>query len=110
MQPTGPVDGPVIGAFLTGVGSTVDRTSIKTYNGATDYNQWEFIWNPIEDQARAVQQGLGVGQVISGLLEPAGSPGTPNPSTFGGSTFGGGGIGASGSAQPGPSPSPQSPQ
>jgi hypothetical protein len=118
MQPTGPVDGPVLGAFLTGVGSTVDRTTIKTYNGATDYNQWEFIWNPIEDQARAVQQGMGQGQMPNLL-------GQPGATGFGGSAFGGGGIGAPGSAQPGPgsggigapgsaqpspSPSPQSPQ
>ena len=61
-QPTGPVDGPVIGGFLTGVGSTVDESSVKVYDGSSNYNQWEFIWNPIEDQARAVQQGVGQGQ------------------------------------------------
>jgi hypothetical protein len=83
-QPTGPVDGPVIGGFLTGVGSTVDEPSLKVYDGGTNYNQWEFIWNPIEDQARAVQQGLGQGQgILPGLLGPGGSgglmgqPGTP---------------------------------
>jgi hypothetical protein len=75
-QPTGPVDGPVIGGFLTGVGSTVDEPSLKVYDGGTNYNQWEFIWNPIEDQARAVQQGLGQGQgILPGLMGPAGSGG-----------------------------------
>ena len=74
-QPTGPVDGPVIGGFLTGVGSTVDHPSVRVYDGATNYNQWEFIWNPIEDQARAVQQGVGQSQgILPGLLGP-GSPG-----------------------------------
>jgi hypothetical protein len=58
LKPTGPVDGPVLGGFLTGVASTVDKPSIRVYNGGKKYNQWEFIWNPVEDQAKAVQQGL----------------------------------------------------
>ena len=74
-QPTGPVDGPVLGAFLTGVASKVDEPSLRVYNGGTNYNQWEFIWNPIEDQARAVQQGLGQIQMPN-LLGPTGATGT----------------------------------
>ena len=58
LKPTGPVDGPVLGAFITGVASKMDRPSIKVYKGAKKYNEWEFIWNPLEDQARAVQNGL----------------------------------------------------
>lgn len=59
LQPTGPVDGPVLGAFLTGVGggSKSGRPSLKVYRGGKKYGDWEFIWNPIEDQARAVQAG-----------------------------------------------------
>ncbi len=57
LKPTGPVDGPQLGAFLTGVASSVDKPSIRFYNGGKKYNQWEFIWNPVEDQANAVQQG-----------------------------------------------------
>jgi hypothetical protein len=59
-QPTGPVDGPVLGAFLTGVAipTSVNRPSVKVYKGAKKYSDWEFIWNPLEDQARAVQNGL----------------------------------------------------
>ncbi|MGH9830619.1 MAG: hypothetical protein ACREDR_46025, partial [Blastocatellia bacterium] len=62
-KPTGPVDGPVIGAFLTGVASKVDQPSIKWLNGgkAKKYKDWEFIWNPLEDQAQAMQQGLNGG-------------------------------------------------
>jgi len=61
LQPTGPVDGPVIGAFLTGVGGpkNEDTCSVRFYQGARKYNQWEFIWNPVLDQARALQQGIG---------------------------------------------------
>ena len=58
LKPTGPVDGPVLGGFLTGVASSVDKPSIRVYNGGKKYNQWEFIWNPVEDQAKAVQQGI----------------------------------------------------
>lgn len=59
MKPTGPVDSPVIGGFLVGVGSTVDAKSQKVYKHAKNYKDWEFIWNPLEDQARAMQQGMG---------------------------------------------------
>jgi hypothetical protein len=109
-QPTGPVDGPVLGGFLTGVGSKVDQASVRIYNGGTDYNQWEFIWNPIEDQARAVQQGLG-GQ-IPNLLGATGVTGTggaapavANPSPFGAPASGG----ANPSPFGGPSPSATQP-
>ena len=33
LKPTGPVDGPVIGGLLTGVGSKVDAASVKVYRG-----------------------------------------------------------------------------
>ncbi len=105
-QPTGPVDGPVIGGFLTGVGSTVDEPSVKVYDGGTNYNQWEFIWNPIEDQARAVQQGLGQGQgILPGLMGPAGSGGL-----MGQPGANGGGNTAPGAPGAGAPPGPGSPQ
>lgn len=74
LKPTGPVDGPVLGAFITGVASKVDRPSIRVYNGGKKYIDWEFIWNPLEDEARAVQNGL----------SPQGSPQQPGqPGQFG---------------------------
>ncbi|HTU34718.1 MAG TPA: hypothetical protein VMF66_13030 [Candidatus Acidoferrum sp.] len=78
MKPTGPVDSPVIGGFLVGVGSTVNRTSVKVYKGGKKYNQWEFIYNPIEEQALAIQQGLSQAGSAGGLLgSPAGSSQSP---------------------------------
>ena len=81
-KPTGPVDGPVLGGFLTGVGSKVDKRSVIWYHGAKKYSDWEFIWNPLEDQAAAAQQQLnqaaGAGASTQGGLPVA------NP--FGGST------------------------
>jgi len=60
LKPTGPVDGPVFGAFVAGVagGNHYDAGSIKVYKGGKKYQQWEFIWNTLEDQARALQNGL----------------------------------------------------
>ena len=92
LQPTGPVDGPVIGAFLTGVGiaTKVNRDSVKLYHGAKKYKDWEFIWNPLEDQAQALQQGLspqGVqGQPLGQPIGPGGigTGAMGNPGSFGG--------------------------
>jgi hypothetical protein len=90
LQPTGPVDGPVLGAFLAGVagGNHYDADSIKTYKSGKTYQQWEFIWNPLEDQARALQNGLspqqGSGQQPGGaglpIANPNGGAPTPAPS------------------------------
>jgi hypothetical protein len=91
LKPTGPVDGPVLGAFITGVGGGTqsDVASIKVVSGGKKYKDWEFIWNPLEDQARAAQQGLStLGQPVTGQPgAPAGigftNPGATNPG-FGG--------------------------
>jgi hypothetical protein len=107
-QPTGAVDGPVIGGFLTGVGSTVDEPSLKVYDGSSNYNQWEFIWNPIADQGRAFQQGFSQGQgAMPGLLGPGASGGTggtipqPGANGVGNSAPDAGAPAAPGSSQPG---------
>jgi hypothetical protein len=92
LQPTGPVDSPVIGAFLTGVGlpTKLDRNSVRIYRGGKKYKDWEFIWNPLEDQAQALQQGLnpqGVqGQQIGQPVGPGGIGAGPmgNSGSFGG--------------------------
>ncbi|MGH9735212.1 MAG: hypothetical protein ACRD8A_11560 [Candidatus Acidiferrales bacterium] len=77
MKPTGAVDSPVIGGFLVGVGSTVDRTSVKVYKGGKKYDQWEFIYNPVEEQALAIQQGLGQAGAAGGLMGSPAGPGQP---------------------------------
>lgn len=111
-KPTGPVDGPVLGAFLTGVVSKSDRSSIKVYSGGKKYSEWEFIWNPLEDQARAAQQGLAPQGAIPGQPgQPAGGTGQP-PGGIGGVFGPPPGQGAPG-ASPAPSgaapvPAPQS--
>jgi hypothetical protein len=85
-KPTGPVDGPVLGAFLTGVASKVDSPSQKVYHHGKKYIQWEFVWNPLEEAAANMQQSLnpqgqqpGIGQPIGpGGIGGIGSP-TSNP-------------------------------
>ena len=111
MKPTGPVDGPVLGAFLTGVASKVDRKSVKVYKGGKKYNEWEFIWNPLEDQANAVQQQLGAGTQAGQLGQAIGSIfGTPNggPNAPGGNPYGNPPGGTN--PNPQPQPPPQQPQ
>ena len=109
LKPTGPVDGPVLGAFITGVASKVDRPSIRVYNGGKKYIDWEFIWNPLEDQARAVQNGLS--QAPGSQQQQPGQFGLPigpvNGATPGpGQPSGTGGPMASPQAPPVPLPPP----
>jgi hypothetical protein len=87
LKPTGPVDGPVLGAFLTGVACKEDLPSQKVYHGGKKYLNWEFIWNPLEDAAAAIQQQAGnagangIGQNVNGAFGSGGSlngnPGQP---------------------------------
>jgi hypothetical protein len=107
LKPTGPVDGPVLGAFLTGVACTGDRKSVKVYHGGKKYVEWEFIWNPLEDAAAAQQQQASSGQ--AGILggTPAGAGGNTGST---GSSFGSS-FGSSPSNPGQPSqPQPQQPQ
>jgi hypothetical protein len=92
LKPTGPVDGPVLGGLLTGVGGGTDSdaASIKVVSGGKKYKDWEFIWNPLEDQARAIQAGLGGlnpggagATAVPGSTSNFGNPGSTNPG-FGG--------------------------
>jgi len=104
-KPTGPVDGPVLGAFLTGVASRVDAPSMKVFHGAKKYKEWEFIWNPLAEQAAATQQAVGAATQpgLGGALNPFGGAnpfgtGTQQPGTT-----------QPGTNPPGPNP-PQTPQ
>ncbi len=94
-KPTGPVDGPVLGAFLTGVASKVDAPSQKVYHHGKKYIQWEFVWNPLEEAAANMQQSLnpqgqqpgigqpigpgGIGGIGSPTSNPFGQPSAPQP-------------------------------
>jgi type II secretory pathway pseudopilin PulG len=101
-KPTGPVDGPVLGAFLTGVASKVDAPSQKVYHHGKKYIQWEFVWNPLEEAAANMQQSLNPQGQQPGIGQPIGPGGV-------------GGIGSPTSSNPfgqpsAPQPQPQQPQ
>ena len=110
LKPTGPVDGPVLGGFLTGVASSIDKPSVRIYNGGKKYINWEFIWNPVEDQAKAVQGGLNnPGGMLPGG-QPGQSIGTGPAGTGGSSIFGNSNMqpntSPTGPSSPANSPSP----
>jgi hypothetical protein len=55
---------------------------VKVYKGGKKYTEWEFIWNPLEDQAQAMQNGL-----APQGAQP-GQPGLPIAGPNGGSPIG----------------------
>jgi len=91
-KPTGPVDGPVLGGFLTGVGSKVDAPSQKVYRRGKKYIQWEFVWNPLEEAAANMQQSLNPQGQQPGIGQPIGQGGIggigPTNNPFGQPTTG----------------------
>ena len=115
MKPTGPVSGPVVGGFLTGVALAPDKPSQKVYLGGKKYIQWEFIWNPMIDQARAVQAGANgaatgsIGGAAGGILGISGG-GTGGSSSTGGALFPTGGTPPQGQPPQQPSQPPAQPQ
>lgn len=76
--PTGPgtgLSGPVVGGSVIGVAGTVNKRSLKIYQGGRTYRMWEFIWNPLAEATIQVGTGPTPGQSIG---TPAG-PSNPNP-------------------------------
>ncbi len=46
-----PLTGAVLGGSIIGVGSKVKKSSLRVYQGGDTYEQWEFIWNPVNQIA-----------------------------------------------------------
>ena len=46
-----PLQGAVIGGNIIGVGSKMKDSSLRVYEGGDTYEQWEFIFNPIQQVA-----------------------------------------------------------
>ena len=76
-------DGKVFGGSLIGVGSKVDKASIKFYKGYGKYKEWEFIWDPQAEAAAAagVAPGAGIPSQTPGQQfgQPFGGPPGPQP-------------------------------
>jgi hypothetical protein len=79
----------IIGGNIIGVGSKINKHSIKVYEKAKNYLVFEFVWDPSKDAAAAIQQmngpgagGIGtpVGQQSPfGQTSPSGATGTSTP-------------------------------
>lgn len=70
----GPGSGQVIGGNIIGVGSKIPQQSIRVYNGAQTYREWEFLWDP----AREAQALGGPGSAPNNPLSPT-PPGGGTP-------------------------------
>lgn len=66
--------GPVLGGNIIGVGSKVAKTSIKVYNGAQIYRDWEFLWDPTQDAIQQGQPGVSGPQPGTPAGQPQGGP------------------------------------
>ncbi len=65
-QPITGTDTPtIIGGNIIGVGSKINQRSIKVYEKAKNYRQFEFYWDPAKDAQAALQ----------GAIQGAGAPG-----------------------------------
>ena len=79
------------GGPIVGVGIPSEKASLIEYKKQKHYNQWEFVYNPIEDQLQgALGMGTGVGTGTGTGL------GTNNPGGFGQNPGNSGGFGQSG--------------
>jgi hypothetical protein len=109
-QPIGsPLETTTLGGSIAGVGSKIDKKSLIVYKNGKTYKQWEFIFNPLEQQL-----GGGAGIQTGGV--PGSVPaGQANPAPFGGqgsgsSPFGGQPVPPELPQPPSSQPSPQQPQ
>jgi type II secretory pathway pseudopilin PulG len=76
-QPQGLL-GSVIGGNIIGVGSKVDKPSLKVYLGGATYKEWEFIWNPTGQVAAPGQAPVNPNANPTSLPNGA-NPNAPNP-------------------------------
>lgn len=102
------------GAGMMGVSPMSPKQSIYVYKKKNHYNEWEFLYSPLQDQMMAGGGNTGaIGQPAGGASTGIGATGT-GTGAGSGSGFSLGGIspttpGAPSSPTPQPSPSPSSP-
>jgi type II secretory pathway pseudopilin PulG len=110
--------GPTLGgAPMVGVVSKNTKASIKEYKQQKHYNEWEFVYDPVEDLTSSVSL-FGGGSGGAGNLNGPGSNGTtPGASGFPGTTtpganspFGSGPTSGTGTPTSPPTNPPTSPQ
>jgi type II secretory pathway pseudopilin PulG len=92
----------IVGGNIIGVGSKIDEKSIIVFDKAKNYRLFEFIWNPANDVANAVQQLNAPGS--GGIGTPVGSQ-----SPFGQTPAAPPASGTGTNASPPPAPTPPQP-
>jgi type II secretory pathway pseudopilin PulG len=88
---------PISGGPIVGVGIPSTKASLIDYKKQKHYNQWEFVYNPMEDQmmaAAGLASGVTTQNGTSGTAGGFGSN-TGNSGGFGSSAGGDGGFGSS---------------
>jgi len=68
-----PLQGDVIGGNIIGVGSKIKQSSLRVYDGGDTYEDWEFIWNPMQQvgiPGQGVPNGVGSPNPQQGLQPP----------------------------------------
>ena len=78
-----PVDtSTFVGGNIIGIGSKADKPSVQVYEKATNYHQFEFIWDPSKDALVIGGGGQQVGTPAAPGQNPAGQFGSqPQPGT-----------------------------
>lgn len=95
------------GAGIIGFEPAAARQSIMIYKKKNKYNEWEFVYDPLNDQRMQVGNTGNIGQPVSNTTNQVGSPGFNSPSN-GGPGAGGSGAGGPGSnTPPGPGSVPE---
>jgi hypothetical protein len=68
-----------VGGNIIGVGSKAEKDSVQVYEKATNYHQFEFIWDPSKDALVIGGSGQQVGTPVAPGQNPAGQFGSPSP-------------------------------
>jgi len=96
---------------MVGVVSKSTKASIKEYKKQKHYNEWEFVYDPVEDLLSSVSLLGGGGGAANNLNGPGSTGTTPgtgtNPGTGTGTPFGGNPTSGFGTPTPTPPTSPQ---
>lgn len=72
-------EGPVFGGSVIGVAGKEKQASVRVYQGATTYFEWEFIWNPLLNAYLGQIPGAPGQTTVPGGV-PTAPPGVPVPS------------------------------
>lgn len=98
------------GAGIIGFEPASSKSAILIYKKKTHYNEWEFVYDPLQEMQTIPGSSGNIGQPAGNTTNPIGGSGIGGAG-IGGSGFGGSGIGGSGfgGSNSGPSSAPTGP-